>query len=137
VTRTAATRGALIALLLAGCTPRAAIGPPRVPLTATPSDALPEPPTSVWPSEPLRLRLVRRELANGFRILLSRGEPNGVVSVAFVSSATPRWASTAVRPRSPRNGKGQQERELHRFGARQPRQYTSRNSGTGTRDSGQ
>jgi len=88
-------RHLLLALLLAGCTGRATIGPPRVPLTATPSDALPEPPTSVWPSEPLRMRLVRRELSNGFRIVLSRGEPNGVVSVAFVSSATPRWDGRA------------------------------------------
>lgn len=89
------TRWLLVALLLGGCAPRAAIGPPRLPLTATPSDALPEPPRSVWPSEPLRMRLVRRELANGFRVFLSRGEPNGVVSVAFVSSATPRWDERA------------------------------------------
>jgi len=88
-------RWLFVALLLSGCTSRAAIAPPRLPLTATPSDALPEPPTDVWPSDPLQLRLVRRELSNGLRIILSRGEPNGVVSVAFVSSATPRWDASA------------------------------------------
>ncbi|MEZ4335150.1 MAG: insulinase family protein [Sandaracinaceae bacterium] len=80
-----------IVALLAGCTFRAPIPPPRLPLVATPADALPGPPSEDWPEAPLELRLTRRELSNGFRLILARGEPNGVVSVAFVSRATPRW----------------------------------------------
>ncbi len=85
------SRAFLAALLIAGCTFRAPIPPPRLPLAATPAEALPGPPTEDWPDAPFELRLTRRELSNGFRLILARGEPNGVVSVAFASRATPRW----------------------------------------------
>lgn len=85
------TRLVLLACALAACSSRASLPPPRSPLVATPSSALPGPPTEAMRSEPLEPPLERHELANGFRIVLSAGEPNGVVSVAFVSGATPRW----------------------------------------------
>lgn len=93
---------ALLATVLAGllgaCTSRVTIPPPSFPLVATPADALAGPPSGRAPPPPPTFRIERRELGNGFRVFFSRGEPNGVVSVAFVSSATPRWdaASSSV-----------------------------------------
>lgn len=84
-------RWALLASCLAACTYRAPIPAPRLPLAATPAAALPAPPTEAWPDTPFALRLTRRTLSNGLRLFVARGEPNGVVSVAFVSRATPRW----------------------------------------------
>lgn len=85
----------LLALGMAGCTLRASLPPPRHPLAATPRDALAEPPGEPLPDQPFRMRLVRRELDNGFRAFISRGEPSGVVSVVFVTRATPLWDQRA------------------------------------------
>lgn len=82
----------LAALLVGGCGLRSTIPPPHVPLAATEAAALPDEPRETLPSEPFRLRLVRRELSNGVRIALSRGAANGLVTVTFVSAGTPRFA---------------------------------------------
>ncbi|MEQ9078058.1 MAG: insulinase family protein [Sandaracinaceae bacterium] len=84
---------ALIALGLAlsACTLRASLPPPRHPLAATPLEALPDPPREPLEDRPFRMRLVRRELGNGFQTFISRGEQTGVVSVVFVTRATPLW----------------------------------------------
>ncbi|MBX3270508.1 MAG: insulinase family protein [Sandaracinaceae bacterium] len=80
-----------LATALSSCTLRAPIPPPHEPLVGTPAAALPPPPEGRWEEAPLALRLTRYTLPNGFRLVIARGEPNGVASVAFVSAATPRW----------------------------------------------
>lgn len=84
---------ALLAVALLGCGLRPSLPAPRRPLAATPAGAVGDPPTEPMASTPFRLRLVRRELSNGLRVVLSRGEPNGVATVVFVSRATPRWGA--------------------------------------------
>ncbi|MFK7990789.1 MAG: M16 family metallopeptidase [Sandaracinaceae bacterium] len=78
-------------VLLAGCTLRAPLPPPRRPLAATSAAALPGAPSEPLPSSPFRMSRVEHTLSNGMRVHLSRGAPNGVVTVAFVSRAVTRW----------------------------------------------
>lgn len=79
------------ALLVAGCTLRAPLPPPQRPLAATPAEALPGAPAEPLPESPFRMRLVQRTLSNGMQVYLSRGAPNGVVTVVFVSRSVTRW----------------------------------------------
>lgn len=88
----------VIPIAMAGCQVRAAIPQPLHPLAATPAEALPEPPSEPLEEEPFRLRLERRELENGLSILISRGEPNGVVSVVFADRTVATWDSRAPAP---------------------------------------
>ncbi len=83
------------ALLACGCTYRAAVPPPHLPLVSTPASALPAAPSDAWPSPPLELRFIRHQLDNGVRVVFAPGAPNGVSSVVLVSSATPRWDARA------------------------------------------
>lgn len=87
----ASTAMRLGVLLLAGCTLRAPLPAPHRPLAATPASALPDAPTEPLDEAAFRMRLVERTLSNGFRVYLSRGAPNGVVTVAFVSRSVTRW----------------------------------------------
>jgi zinc protease len=87
-----------LALTAAGCRLRAPIPQPRTPLAATPAEALPDRPAETLDEAPFRLRLVRRELNNGLSVLISRGAPHGVVSVAFVDRAAAAWDARAPEP---------------------------------------
>lgn len=84
-----------LALLAGGCARRAAIPAPRMPLAATPADALAGPPAEAPADAPFAMRLERRTLDNGVSLLVSRGAPDGIVAVVFVSRATPRWDGRA------------------------------------------
>ena len=79
---------ALAALLLSlpsSCVLRAPIPAPVTPLLATERSEMAAPPSERWPEDPFAMRLVRRELDNGMRVIISRGAPNGIASVVFVS----------------------------------------------------
>ena len=95
--KAAARRALPVAALLAlsACTLRAAIPPPREPLARTRAEAMAPPPSEPMPEEPFRMRLISRTLDNGMQLLVSRGEPNGVVAVVFVSRAVPRFEARA------------------------------------------
>ncbi len=75
-----------LAFPLQGCGLRASLPAPREPVARTPRDALPGPPAEPRP-DPLSLRLARRELDNGLRVVLARGAPLGATRVVFVSRA--------------------------------------------------
>ncbi|MGE0786968.1 MAG: M16 family metallopeptidase [Sandaracinaceae bacterium] len=76
----------LLALLASACASRTTLPPPRLPLAATPADAIPAP--GPPPADtPMRVAVTDRTLDNGTRVLVSPRPAEGLVTVLWLDEA--------------------------------------------------